>query len=94
MGLFMKKPIVVEARQLTEDTRVEIANWLAEKDAVCAPCPQGLYIQTLEGLMLASWGDFVICGLAGEFYACERDIFEASYAAVETNLGTLTGASV
>ena len=36
-------------------------------------------IKTLEGVMSASRGDWVICGLMGEFYPCKPDIFAAAY---------------
>jgi len=39
----------------------------------------GLKIETLEGVMLASVGDYVICGVQGELYPCKPDIFEATY---------------
>lgn len=38
-----------------------------------------IHIITLEGLMEVSEGDFVILGLAGEFYPCKPEIFKASY---------------
>ena len=40
---------------------------------------KGIYIQTLEGTMLASVGDYIIKGVKGEFYPCKPDIFEATY---------------
>ena len=43
----------------------------------------GLHIPTLEGLMLARQGDFVIRGVKGELYPCKPDIFAATYEAVE-----------
>jgi len=36
-------------------------------------------IPTLEGTMTASPGDWIIQGVAGEFYPCKPDIFEATY---------------
>jgi len=39
----------------------------------------GLEIPTLEGLMLARPGDWIIRGVKGEFYPCRADIFEATY---------------
>ena len=36
-------------------------------------------IETLEGAMAASPGDWVICGIKGEFYPCKPDIFAATY---------------
>lgn len=35
-----------------------------------------LHIKTLEGVMVANIGDYVIRGVNGEFYPCKPDIFE------------------
>ncbi len=43
-----------------------------------------MYIQTLEGLMRADPGDYVITGVAGEQYACKPGIFAATYEPVES----------
>ena len=43
----------------------------------------GLQIPTLEGLMLAVEGDWIIRGVKGEFYPCKPDIFEQTYEKVE-----------
>jgi hypothetical protein len=40
-------------------------------------------IDTLEGVMIASPGDFVITGIKGEIYPCKPDIFMATYEEVE-----------
>ena len=40
-------------------------------------------VQTLEGVMRAEPGDYIIRGITGEFYPCKLDIFEATYEAVE-----------
>lgn len=39
----------------------------------------GISIPTLEGRMLASFGDYIIKGVKGEFYPCKPDIFDATY---------------
>ena len=39
----------------------------------------GLTIPTLEGVMVARERDWIIRGVAGEFYPCKPDIFEATY---------------
>lgn len=39
----------------------------------------GIVIKTLEGNMLASFDDYIIKGIKGEFYPCKPDIFEATY---------------
>lgn len=42
----------------------------------------GRTIKTLEGEMKASFGDWIIKGVNGEFYPCKPDIFEKTYEAV------------
>lgn len=36
-------------------------------------------VETLEGTMRASVGDYIIKGVNGEFYPCKPDIFEKTY---------------
>lgn len=38
-----------------------------------------LKIETLEGIMKVSVGDYIIKGVNGEFYPCKPDIFEKTY---------------
>ena len=38
-----------------------------------------LYLITLEGEMKASFGDYIIKGLRGEFYPCKPDVFAKMY---------------
>lgn len=45
--------------------------------------PFGFAIRTLEGVMVANPGDYVIRGIHGEFYPCNPDIFAATYEPVE-----------
>ena len=40
-------------------------------------------IPTLEGVMEAQVGDYIIKGVNGEFYPCKPDIFEKTYEKVE-----------
>jgi hypothetical protein len=62
--------------------------WLTEGGAQFTmrqvdPGPAYLLIHTLEGEMRADVGDYIIRGIAGEFYPCKAEIFEATYEAVE-----------
>ncbi len=41
------------------------------------------FIKTLEGVMLASVGDYIITGVNGEQYPCKPDIFEKTYEPVD-----------
>lgn len=43
----------------------------------------GLLIDTLEGTMKASKGDYIIKGVENEFYACKPDIFLKTYEEVK-----------
>lgn len=73
----------VEARQLADDLRqqTEIANWINANggDAEVPFAEPCIYILTLEGRMRADIGDYVIRGVAGEFYPCKPGIFEQTY---------------
>lgn len=40
-----------------------------------------LEIKTPEGVMTANVGDWIICGVQGEFYPCKESIFAATYEA-------------
>lgn len=44
-----------------------------------------LDIETLEGIMHASVGDYIITGVNGEKYPCKPDIFEKTYELVKEN---------
>lgn len=41
--------------------------------------PVAMDIKTLEGVMHANAGDWIIRGVKGEVYPCKPDIFEATY---------------
>ena len=84
---FRKKPVVVEAFQLPAEHddadafmrwagSVGFENYTSERDGSIA-------IDTLEGTMLASAGDWIIRGVKGEFYPCKPDIFAATYEPAE-----------
>jgi len=42
-----------------------------------------MQIDTLEGVMTANKGDYIIQGVQGEIYPCKPDIFEMTYEIVE-----------
>ena len=80
MAKYRKKPVIIEAVQFTEDRKNKAfnfvrcnvaADWLEDRPI--------LKIQTLEGIMTAEIGDYIIKGIKGEFYPCKPDIFEATY---------------
>ena len=81
MAKYRKKPVVIEARELLFDTDVQ--------NDICSWCKGslgpdgGIYINTLEGKMYASTGDYIIKGVQGEFYPCKPDIFNKTYEKVD-----------
>lgn len=82
---YRKKPVVIEAERVPmPDQLVEHGLVLALfyrygfKDFMIAD-DKGYDIKTLEGVMHASPGDWIIKGVKGEFYPCKPDIFEATY---------------
>ena len=73
---YRKKPVVVEAVQWTGANYDEIVEFTGSKAKLCC---RDLMIHTLEGDHFASIGDYIIKGVAGEFYPCKPDIFEQTY---------------
>jgi len=37
------------------------------------------YVETLEGIMKGKAGDYLIVGVKGELYPCDREVFEETY---------------
>lgn len=84
MPYFRKKPVVIEARQfsaLTDEGGEQLADWCGGKLRGVRLLPQEriIQIQTLEGEVEASFNDWIIKGVKGEFYPCKPDIFELTY---------------
>jgi hypothetical protein len=91
MAKFRKKPVVIEAWQVTPDdnqTRQIPPAWMISA-LVRGECVAieggGLEVRTLEdgadgrAKHVADVGDWIIQGVKGELYPCKPDIFEATY---------------
>lgn len=99
---YRKKPVEIEAIKWTGKNDLEIENFLGEYlegygDNLVKYYPSTeqyksklMYIRTLEGIITASVGDYIIQGVDGEFYPCKPDIFEKTYDMV----GTYTGVEI
>ena len=83
MSFYMKKPIAIEARQITTENVEEIIEW-SNASVTRRPdgTPSGMMIWTLEGNMTGKIEDYIIKGVRGEFYFCDRDIFHETYSEV------------
>ena len=95
MAKFRKKPVVIEAFQLTYEMAKGEAPcpiWFADavkKDDVKVFVTDKIHgsqyseIKTLEGVMTANVKDYIIQGVQGEIYPCKPEIFEKTYELVE-----------
>jgi len=45
----------------------------------CAQINENFEVQTLEGTMKGKKGDWLMVGVSGEMYPCEKAIFKKSY---------------
>jgi len=85
---YKKKPVVVEAFKFYVD---EMPDWFMDKvssnDVILHNCNYDKHsieeayceIKTLEGVMVADGGDYIIKGVQGEIYPCKPDIFKRTY---------------
>jgi hypothetical protein len=67
---YRKKPVVIEATQWFK---------MGDHPAVGQNGATKGIIQTLEGLMTVTPGDWIITGVKGEHYPCKPDIFAMTY---------------
>lgn len=79
---YRKKPVVIEAVQWTGKNFDRLTLFCNKIKSAYIPTGE-LTIETLEGNMTASIGDYIIKGVKGEFYPCKPDVFEATYEEVE-----------
>ncbi len=89
---YRKLPVEIEAMQWTGWNANEIVMWgIKNKFYKIAHKPKSLKfpsdedvlsIETLEGEHIARVGDYIIKGIAGEFYPCKPEIFDKTYEVV------------
>lgn len=81
---YRKKPVIIEAIQFKDNATCILAihEFMGQKTTrVNYEVKDNPYIkiETPEGTMKASVGDYIIKGVNGEFYPCKPDIFEKTY---------------
>lgn len=82
MPKYRKKPLVVEAVQFQDTVESIDAVHELVGDTISidySQDPPVLKVRTLEGVMTAHPGDYIVKGVAGEVYPVKKDIFEATY---------------
>ena len=98
MEKYRKKPVVIEAVRWTGENLAEVLAFTGKHpdwykwfdsfehyEAHVRADDSVFKIKTREGTMVASPGDWIIKGVAGEFYPCKPDIFAATYEPMETD---------
>lgn len=86
-GMFRKRPVMIAAVRWSPmcDNVSEVLNFTVSAEGV----PQAslweafIVIDTSEGKMMATPGDWIIKGVQGEFYSCKSGIFKATYEPVD-----------
>jgi hypothetical protein len=83
MSKYRKKPVVIEA-WLWDETKTTFDKIGCKMMSSCGhkdtpDLMHSLRIETLEGTMRVSEGDYIIKGVKGEFYPCKPDIFLMTY---------------
>lgn len=92
---YRKKPIVIEAFQMTRERRTDNRDWpewlkrawnmsgmedgALFRKDIHAPMPDTLCICSHGGVHEVGWDDWIIRGVKGEIYPCKPDIFAATY---------------
>ena len=86
---FRKKPVEIVAHRIGDDgwpdeiwegvNQSKITLHMTSDDP-------HVIIETLEGQMRGNVGDWIIRGVAGEFYPCKHYIFEATYEKIKQNV--------
>ena len=82
---FRKKPITIEAILWdgSDSTYQEIVEWAGEYKIELNDILRDLQIHTMEGIMTAKIGDWLIKGMQGEIYCCKGEIFKEIYEEVK-----------
>ena len=75
---YRKKPVVIEAVEYDGTNEEEIHSF-CEGKVIISVGEHYIDIPTLEGVMRANIGDYIIKGVHGEFYPCKPDIFIKTY---------------
>ena len=94
MQKYRKKPVEIDAVQLHMSNMEPLIEQMRrdgyEVESFSRPpmrAISGLKIKTLEGIMQANFGDYIIKGVQGEYYPCKPDIFQKTYDLVSEENG-------
>lgn len=86
---YRKRPVEVEAIQFDGWNWREVYQFMSDEPLMFTQDfrkEEYVTIDTLEGVMKARVGDYIIKGVHGEFYPCKPDIFHETYEDANTPL--------
>lgn len=89
MARYRKKPVIIESIKHDANNCEKTTEWVEALtgkpvlDTLLYSIGGQALIKTLEGTMIAQDGDYIICGIHGEFYPCKPDIFKKTYEPVD-----------
>ena len=96
MSKYRKKPVIIEAFKWTGDVEqkedpIWIVEAIKEKKVWFGLDEKNntvkMFIDTLEGIMIANQGDYIIKGVRGEIYPCKPEIFKETYEKIVIPMG-------
>ncbi|MGL5316986.1 MAG: hypothetical protein ACRC92_27250 [Peptostreptococcaceae bacterium] len=79
INAYRKKPVEIQAVEYNGSNAEEIKEFCGDSFENVMPGSLKITIKTLEGNITADIGDYIIKGIAGEFYPCKPDIFLKTY---------------
>ena len=84
---YRKKPLIIDAEQfLSTATLPFYDRGICKFDGSRGRW----YMDTLEGPVFLCAGDWIVRGVAGEYYPCKPDIFRITYEAIAEEIGVAT----
>ena len=88
MKRYRKRPVIVEAIQVTRENlpelkELQVASTDTDYWITLSPRPEyrdfHMAVQTLEGVVFCREGSWLIKGIEGEYYPCKDSIFRQTY---------------
>lgn len=76
---YRKLPVEIEAVQLSAENLGAVKEWCGGSYLFMPQQDPALLVGTPEGVMKAHFGDWVVKGVAGEFYPVKDEIFRRTY---------------
>ena len=76
-----RKKAITEAIEMTEELIKKFVGYKIQgaKGTECEILNDGFVVRTMEGTMKGKIGDYLMKGVEGELYVCDREVFYKTY---------------